>query len=134
VLGWEREICQIADLMDPMLKSILLIEDDLAIRTTISTWLEIEGYQVFTARNGREALEKLVQIGRPKLILLDIMMPQMNGWAFLEEFEKNVDLASIPVVILSAFKNTAFTMKPHSVIEKPIQYDTLIRVVEKYCA
>src|SRR5690349_4170946 len=88
-------------------KIVLIVEDDQEIRRSLKETLEDEAYIVFTASTGAEALDLLRQMGqRPSLILLDLMMPGMNGWRFLEEMRREGVMA-IPIVIVSAFENTA---------------------------
>ena len=72
------------------------------MRDAIADVLADEGYGVTGVGNGREALEHLQQRMRPSLILLDMMMPEMDGWLLRQELKKSPDLASIPIVILSA--------------------------------
>ena len=83
---------------------ILLVDDDGDVRETIREALEEEGHRVTSAANGQEALS-LLRDGkvRPDLILLDIMMPEMDGWAFRAEQRKHPELASIPVVVFTAY-------------------------------
>lgn len=75
-------------------RSILIIEDEKAIRETFRLALEMEGYQVNEASNGKEGLEALSTMPRPCVILLDLMMPVMNGWAFIRALEEIVPLST----------------------------------------
>ena len=81
--------------------TILLVEDDVETRGTLSAILAGEGYEVLTAGDGREALEVL---GRkvPSLIVLDLIMPGMDGWQFLQRLNRDDDFAMIPVLVASA--------------------------------
>lgn len=81
--------------------NILIVEDDDAIRETLQALLEQRDYDVTTAANGREALESLAA-RRPNLILLDLMMPVLDGWEFLKRLNNDEDLADIPVLVVSA--------------------------------
>src|SRR5579885_3279154 len=81
--------------------SILIIEDELEIRENLKALLELEGYQVITAGNGREGLEALKSAPRPCLILLDLLMPVMTGDEFLRELTSQDALATIPVCVVS---------------------------------
>jgi two-component system alkaline phosphatase synthesis response regulator PhoP len=83
-----------------MKKKILVVDDEKDIVELLSYNLSKEGLTVMTARNGREALERVKQ--KPDLIILDIMMPEMNGLEVLREIKKNTDTASIPVLLLTA--------------------------------
>jgi CheY-like chemotaxis protein len=86
---------------EPM-SSILLVEDDRDSREALAFVLEDAGHTVASAGNGREALELLDDDEKPDLILLDLMMPVMNGWEFLGERKRRPVLASIPVMVLTA--------------------------------
>ena len=114
-------------------KNILVIEDDKDIQDSIKTCLELEGFSVFTADNGKEALEKLGKIPTPCLILLDLMMPVMNGWEFMDVISNDLMLSSIPVIIVSAVGNNNAVPKTNGYIKKPIDLDSLINTVHKHC-
>lgn len=116
--------------------SILLVEDDDFIRQEISEALEDEGYQVSTAAHGKEALAILAEGVRPSVVLLDLMMPVMNGWEFLKAFKKDEAFVGIPVVILSAFADRATIIGGDaiSVLRKPINLNALFNVLEEHCA
>lgn len=85
------------------------------------------GYAVDEASDGFEALERLRTVGRPSLILLDLTMPNMDGWAFRRLQLRDPDLASIPVVVLSASLSPGERLdpSPHAVLEKPFGLDRL---------
>jgi CheY-like chemotaxis protein len=83
------------------MKRVLIIEDNAAIREGIAEVLELEGYAVAEAGDGREGLEKAHETA-PNLIILDLMMPCMNGWEFRAAQKQSPQLAGIPVVVLSA--------------------------------
>jgi CheY-like chemotaxis protein len=114
-------------------KNILVVEDDEGIRETLRLFLELEGYTVFTAVHGKDGLEVLKKIPRPCLILLDLMMPVMNGWEFADEIKKNEMLAVIPVVIVTAYSNKVIPIKASGIIKKPIDLDALLRIVKTSC-
>lgn len=113
--------------------NILIIEDDKAIRDTYKLAFEVEDYSVFTASNGREGLESLQKIPRPCLILLDLMMPVMDGWEFTDILEQDASLSSIPVVVVTCFKANDMPAGSKEVIKKPVELDTLYSVAKKYC-
>ena len=81
--------------------SILVVEDDPELLEGLSELLESEGHQVRRARHGLEALGFLRAGQRPNLILLDLMMPIMNGWQFRQEQRMDSELAKIPIVVIS---------------------------------
>src|SRR5580692_3619591 len=84
-------------------KLILVVEDDEVIRGTIMEILEEEGYSSMGAQNGKEALTMLAAAKKlPGLILLDLMMPVMDGWSFRDEQKKNRFFSEIPVVVVTA--------------------------------
>src|SRR4051812_12376876 len=94
--------------------------------------LEVEGYEVTSAGNGREALDRLGGGPRPDLILLDLMMPVMTGWEFLDQRKQDPRLAAIPVVILSAVSDVApdlGSLGAAACITKPIGEDRLLDLV-----
>lgn len=114
-------------------KSILVVEDEELIRETLKETLQLEGYNVFTAANGKDALALLKTLEDPCLILLDLMMPVMNGFEFLAFQEKDVMFAPIPVVIVSAFSDQANSLRVKGFVRKPIDLDLLLRFVKQYC-
>ena len=116
-------------------KNILIIEDDSAVRQTIREILEIHGYCVFEAADGREGMERLREIApEPCLVLLDLMMPVMNGWEFLDSQRSDPKLKDIPVVICTAYHESAKAIHPSAVVPKPVQLDQLLGAVQKFCA
>ena len=117
------------------MRPILIIEDDDAIRETVEEALRAEGFAVDGVSDGAKALKLIRGGARPGLVLLDLMMPGMDGWHFLEALD--VDL---PIVVVSAFVHDAKTMsaaallrRPVGFMTKPINLDTLIDVVSIYC-
>ena len=82
-------------------QSILIVEDDETTREMLTKSLESNDYKVRTAHNGKEGLEK-VKKGKPGLILLDLMMPEMDGFEFSEKLRQNKEWLDIPVVVITA--------------------------------
>jgi CheY-like chemotaxis protein len=118
-------------------RSILLVEDDDDIRVDLADLLRGEGYEVSTACNGQEALEWLRehshQVG---LILLDLMMPVMNGWDFRARQLEEPALISIPTVLLSGAGDVArhaLALKTAGYLIKPLRLDSLLRTVSRWC-
>jgi CheY-like chemotaxis protein len=107
--------------------TILVIEDDRDIRECMADALEMEGYAVASAGNGREALDRLRRGLRPDLILLDLLMPVMNGWEFRQVQLADPLLAGIPVVIVSA--SAPGGTRPAHHLPKPFGIDDLLAVV-----
>jgi CheY-like chemotaxis protein len=116
------------------LKSILLIEDDHDTRVSLRRSLEEEGYFVFTAANGRQGIDTLKRIKPPCLILLDLVMPIMDGEEFIQTIEKDPTLHMIPVVVVSAFPEKAKAIISKAFISKPIDLETLLKVVKDNCS
>lgn len=103
------------------MKSILIIEDDLEIREVLKEILSVSSYDVQTVSNGKLALEHLQQAMKlPDLILLDLMMPVMNGWEFSKEIQKDPKLSRIPVILLSAFNEQVKDIPCIAFVKKPI--------------
>ncbi len=122
--------------MDPTSR-ILLVEDDEALREALAEVLADEGYRVDCAANGREALDQLNRSPAvsPDLILLDLVMPVMDGWAFREAQRENGRLAHIPTVVLSAsFPPDSPRMRSlgaEAVLSKPVSIDRLVRALQR---
>ena len=85
-----------------------------------------------TAGDGREALERLRQMERPCLILLDLMMPIMNGWDFMAEVKKSRQLEDLPVVVVSAYSQRK-AEGVRRVLKKPLDVNQLLTAVADYC-
>ena len=114
-------------------RNILLIEDDVDIRTILKDALEWEGYCVYTASNGQEGIDILPEIPAPGLILLDLMMPVMNGWEFADALETYRVYSDIPIVAISAFSDPEKRIRANGCIKKPVDLDVLFALVRKHC-
>ena len=116
-------------------RQVLLVEDDDCIREEIAEALKDEGFEVVAAAHGRQALAALAAGARPQVVLLDLMMPVMNGWEFLKAFKKDEQYAATPVVILSAFADRATIIGGDaiSVLRKPVDLDALFAVLNQQC-
>lgn len=116
-------------------KKILLIEDEKAIQQMMQDVLELNGYEVHTATNGEEGIHRLRSLDPlPCLILLDLMMPGMNGWQFLDFQRTDPRLQNIPVVVCSAYKESARSIRPSAIVDKPVQLKSLLGAVEAFCS
>jgi CheY-like chemotaxis protein len=116
---------------------ILVVDDDRDIRDTLIETLEDHGYRAAGAANGVEALAVLrTSEERPCLILLDLMMPVMDGQGFREEQLKNPTWAGIPVVVISAYSDVEAKARTLSAeyMRKPLAIRPLIEAVRKHCA
>src|SRR5262252_8406239 len=112
--------------------TILIVEDDADLQMALLEGLKEEGYQVRAAPNGLEALAELLsdEEERPNLILLDLMMPLMNGWQFLDERIHYPGLSNIPVLVLTASTDER-PAQAAAVLRKPVQPIELFETVRK---
>jgi CheY-like chemotaxis protein len=121
---------------DPMLKrnNILIVEDDEAVRLMMQDVLELNGYAVFTASDGGEGIKILRELlPNSCMVLLDLMMPRTNGWQFLDVQRNDPEMSAVPVVVCSAYRESAKSIYPAAFIEKPIQLDVLLGTVQRFC-
>src|SRR5689334_1729273 len=109
---------------------LLIVEDEVAIRETLTEIVAKDGREVVTASDGQEALERLTEVPRPCLILLDLMMPRMDGWEFLQRKSADPLIADIPTVVLSGSGRPAGAMHQ---LAKPVDVERLMALVEQYC-
>jgi CheY-like chemotaxis protein len=110
---------------------ILIVDDDQAIRDVVSDILEMSDYRVKTACNGAEALETM-RVDRPAAVLLDLMMPVMNGWEFLRQYKCEVPVAPVPVVIMSAARDAsavAGQLGAQAFLSKPFEIEAILAIV-----
>ncbi len=112
---------------------ILVIDDDASIRDVMKMSLETEGYEVVSAENGKAGLESIKLAGRPSVIVLDLMMPVMNGWKFLDAMKTDPVLTSIPVIVISAFVDQEPNIAASEVLSKPFSMRILLDKIRKYC-
>jgi CheY-like chemotaxis protein len=120
----------------PRCSNVLIVEDDKDIREAIADALALENFRVTTARNGKEALDLLLNSPhswKPCFILLDLMMPVMNGWEFLLIQRAHPELSQIPVMVCSAIADRAKYPGIVDYLQKPIDLDRLIALVQKHC-
>ena len=115
--------------------TVLIVDDDLPVRTALKELFETEGYAVALAANGRAALNHLRKGLRPSVILLDLMMPVMDGWDFRNEQLADPALKDIPVVILTAAGFSAETVRAQfgdiPFVPKPPPHTGLLDVVKR---
>ena len=107
---------------------VLVVDDDVEIRETLSALLQHEGYTVVRAENGRQCLDQLRNL-QPNCVLLDLMMPVMSGWEVLEEIQENDELSKIPIVVVSAMCAPG----AKACLQKPVDLDELLDVVDRCC-
>jgi CheY-like chemotaxis protein len=113
---------------------VLIVEDDEDLREMMAQLLTLEGFRAETAANGRAALEYLRGDDLPDLILLDLMMPIMDGWEFRRSQCEDPRLADLPVIVLTALeppKSSDFDGA--TFLTKPLDFDRLLDLVRRYC-
>lgn len=116
--------------------TVLVVDDDQDIREIVSEVLSLRGYDVAVATDGRQALQWLAGGGRACIILLDLMMPDMNGWEFREAQLRDPELADIPVVVLSGVGNPpayAEALAADQILPKPVDLTGLTEAVARFC-
>lgn len=116
---------------------ILLVEDDAALRCALSELLRENGYEVACATDGRDALAQLGTRPAPSVILLDLVMPVMDGWAFRAEQRRDPLLAAIPTIVISASlaadRRRLEELEPAATLAKPFEIERLIATVRRIC-
>ena len=112
---------------------ILVVDDEPDSRETLRELLELEGYTVAVAADGREAIEVLGSAvdGHPCIVLLDLFMPVMNGWEFVAELRTNAPTSRVKLVITTSAPNEA--PPGFSVLAKPVDPDKLLATIRKHC-
>ncbi len=116
------------------MKKILVVDDDQTIMTLVQAVLKSHQYEVITAVNGVDALKKLKE-DKPDLILLDVMMPEMDGFSFVQEVKNVEGMASVPIIVLTSQEAMEDIFKIEGVKEyvlKPFQTSDLLEKVEKH--
>jgi CheY-like chemotaxis protein len=115
--------------------AILVVEDDEDVRESLAAILEDAGHVVTTAADGNKALELLRGGLRPRLILLDLMMPVLDGFEFRIEQWRDPGLSTIPVVVITAGwypEDKAAALRPDGYITKPIRVDALLEMISRF--
>jgi two-component system, chemotaxis family, chemotaxis protein CheY len=116
--------------------TVLVVDDDEDIRVAMSDTLEAEGYRVLLAEDGLDALAKLRSGGeRPHLILLDLMMPNLDGSGFCAAKQKDPTISTIPVVIVSADSRVtqkAAELGVEASLAKPVRIAELVATIERF--
>jgi DNA-binding response OmpR family regulator len=114
------------------MRTILVVEDDEDLRQDICAALSEEGFVTRQAQNGIEALLILRERELPDLIILDLIMPTMNGWAFRAQQEMDARLAHIPVIVMSAAPLERVALIASDMVRKPIEIDDLVAIVRAH--
>lgn len=116
------------------MKTVLVIEDTEDLRELFMEVLRQDGYRVLGAADGREGLDILRAQGEdPCLVLLDMMMPVMDGQAFLDTLDTTHHLAPLPIVVVSAGTTEASVRGATGFIKKPVAPNVLLAIVREYC-
>jgi CheY-like chemotaxis protein len=111
-------------------EEVLVVEDDDDIRDGVTHLLESEGYRVAQAPHGQAAMDLLARGLRPGVVLLDMMMPVMNGWEFLIRLRQCPALCDIPVVVVSASRPR---VSAAAILDKPFEANHLLALVRRFC-
>jgi len=115
---------------------VMVIEDDDDIRDDLAFLIHADGHDVVTASDGAEALAKLAEVAKPCIILLDLMMPVMDGWEFRERVREIGDLDDVPIVLVSGvaeIKDAARKLDAADYLAKPVDLDKLAEIVDAHC-
>lgn len=117
------------------LKRVLIVDDLIDNLFLTQTFLEAEGYQVETANSGKQALIKVWE-SPPELILLDVMMPGMDGYEVVRQIRQNSALASIPILLLTAHDESTVAkdleLSISGFVRKPIDFDDLLSKIRSH--
>lgn len=119
-----------------MAKTILVVDDETDLLEELGAWLKDHGYRVVTARSGLEALACLKEVS-PHIIILDIIMPNMDGFQVLSELKNNPKTSSIPVIMFTAKEETSAILKAQELratdyVIKPFDVNSLLALIRRY--
>lgn len=123
------------DRVEPRSLLILVVENDDALRDALCDVLSGDGHRAIGATNGLHALAELQTLERPDLIILDLMMPVMNGWDFHAHLKANPALRTVPVLLLSAYVQRGTHTGPQDVegaLQKPVSMEDLLGWVRRF--
>lgn len=116
-------------------RSVLIVDDDEGIRSLLEEVLESAGYSVLSAPNGLAALELLQKDPLPGVILLDLMMPRMDGWTFRREQRADPRIAGVPIIVTTAVsreEQDLNTLRAVAYLGKPFNLKLLLHLVSLY--
>ena len=116
-----------------MSHTILVVEDEVDQREMLREALELSGYAVVVAKDGKDALNKVSGIESLSLVILDLLMPEMNGWDFVEQLRTRPEFATVPIIVHSSARGPAPATVAR-VLTKPFPFDRLLATVREYCA
>jgi two-component system, chemotaxis family, chemotaxis protein CheY len=116
---------------------VLIVDDDPVTRQALALLLTTQGYTVAEAADGAAALARLRTGDLPRLVLLDLMMPVMDGWHFLNERQRRPALGAVPVLVLTAARGidspALRAMGAEDILQKPIAPEDVVAAVSRYC-
>jgi CheY-like chemotaxis protein len=111
--------------------TVLVVDDERDVRDSLTLILGEAGYNVIGAEHGEAALAQLEKIPPPDVIVLDLFMPEMNGWRFSEELKRRAELARVPVVVVTAASSHwGAPVPPDRVLRKPFQTARLLGLLQ----
>jgi CheY-like chemotaxis protein len=116
-----------------MSHTVLVVEDEVDQREMLREALELSGYAVVAAKDGKDALNKVSGIKSLSLVILDLLMPEMNGWDFVEQLRKRSEFATVPIIVHSSAPGLA-PATVALVLRKPFPLDRLLATVREECA
>ncbi len=123
-----------ADMTQAAPASVLIVEDDADLRDLLVQFVTLEGFAATAVDNGRDALTHLESGRRPALVVLDLMMPHLDGFEFLRRQRERDDLRAIPVIVLTALDHVhADLVEGVAVLSKPVDFDRLLHLVRLHC-
>jgi DNA-binding response OmpR family regulator len=116
-------------------KKVAIIDDEKPIARLLTIELEVAGYEVVVAHDGEKGLD-LIRLERPDIVLLDLMMPKMDGFAMLEALKKEKDIKDIPIIVLTARSSVkdiqhGVDLGVADYVEKPFHAELLIKRIER---
>ena len=114
-------------------REVLVVDDDIDCLEALRLLLEDEGYHVRIARHGQEALDYFHQGGRPAVVILDLLMPVMDGLEFLRRRREDPLLSSTPVIVLTA-TDARLGSRDEVVLRKPVDFPVLVDKIERACS
>lgn len=109
----------------------MIVDDDAEIRDCLCELLEDEGYAVVGACDGLDALRMLKRGSRPRVVLLDLMMPNMDGWQLAREMRRDPELSDIPIIVITAAgRRMGPAIDSAPVLDKPFTLERVLRLIE----
>jgi CheY-like chemotaxis protein len=110
---------------------VLIIEDEILLLKRLAGVLAAHGHEIIEAASGHDAIEHLKKTP-PDVILLDMVMPDVNGWGFLDFQRADEKLAKIPVIVISAYEGMALSAKTQGYLPKPVEAQELLSAIDRF--